>query len=261
MAQPFAASQAATFISGSTGWMLGLSLTGRQHLELYEKVDGGRRWTALPAPAAPWRWQQNKSQAAGVSGITFAGPRNGWLYGPGLWASHDGGLTWHRIDVHGAAVGSVAAAGGEALAAFTACSDHCHSGRPRFAVYRTAASRDDWRPVADAAGPGSGMVVTGGSQGYALGAQSYGSGAGLVAGPVRGPGRWQHRPLPCGARYFASVIAASEAGVVLACDQPPGEHPVRVREYRSADGGRSWRQLTSLSMQDGASSLSISPPG
>jgi hypothetical protein len=48
---------------------------------------------------------------------------------------------------------------------------------------------------------------------------------------------------------------------VLACDQPPGEHPLRVREYRSADGGRGWRPLAPLSMQDGASSLAISPAG
>jgi photosystem II stability/assembly factor-like uncharacterized protein len=252
---------AVSFASGSTGWMLGLAL-GR--LELYKTVDGGRRWSALPAPPAPWQWQGNKARPSGVSGITFADARDGWLYGPGLWASHDGGLTWHRIDVHGAAVASVAAARGHVLAAFTAstaCPRQCQSGQVRFRVWSSAASRDDWHPVPGAASLGTGQVAVTGLDGYALGVQDYGSGTGLVAGPAGAPGRWRHRPLPCGIGYFAAAIAVSRAGVVVACDQTPGEHPLRVREYRSVDGGRSWQRLAPLSLHDGAGGLTISPAG
>jgi hypothetical protein len=251
----------ASFISGSAGWMLGLALTGRQRLELYKTVDGGRRWAALPAPPASWRWHQGTAQPNGVSGVTFADARNGWLYGPGLWASHDGGMTWRRLAVHGAQVDSVQADGGRVLAAFTVCPGQCRSGRARFAVYRPAAGRDDWRPVAGAAGLGFGRVTLTGPDGYASGAQTYGSGTGLVAGPVSAPSRWQHRPVPCGHAYFPAAIAASQAGLVLACNQPPGAHPVQVREYRSADGGRNWHQLTPLSLQDGASMVTITAAG
>jgi hypothetical protein len=58
-----------------------------------------------------------------------------------------------------------------------------------------------------------------------------------------------------------ATVAASTAGVVLGCEWPPGGHPVPVRLYRSADGGRSWHTLTALSLQDGISVLTITPAG
>jgi len=243
------------------GWLLGQTLAGRQHLELFRTVDGGRHWVALPAPPAPPRWQGQKEPADGVARVTFADSRNGWLYGPGLWATHDGGMTWHRVATHGAQVGSVQASGGRVLAAFSKCGGRCQPVQPRFAVYRSPAGGDDWQRVAGASGQGSGGVVVTGRTGYALGASGPSLAASaLVTGPAAGPGRWQRRSLPCGS-FLPALIAASAAGLILTCEWPAGAHPVGVLVFRSANGGLTWHRLSRLSLEDGVGSLSITPAG
>lgn len=36
-----------SFVSPSDGWVLGVKLTGREHIELVKTTDGGRRWTSV----------------------------------------------------------------------------------------------------------------------------------------------------------------------------------------------------------------------
>jgi photosystem II stability/assembly factor-like uncharacterized protein len=250
----------ATFITRSVGWMLGVTLTGRQHLELFRTEDGGRHWAALATPPAPWQWQSNIARPDGVSGVTFADARDGWMFGPGLWATHDGGRSWHRLTVNGGQADSVQAAGGQVLAVFTSCRAACQSGRPRFAVYHSPAGRDDWRPVNRASGLGAGQLALAGLTGYALGRPGYGE-LGSLVGTADLQGHWQHRPLPCAHNFLPAIVAASAAGVVVGCEWPPGEHPVPVRLYRSANGGLSWHALIALSLEDGIGTLTITPAG
>ena len=58
----------------------------------------------MQLPDAPWENQPNYSAPDSVGSVTFADARNGWLYGPGLWATHNGGASWHKVDTHGAQV-------------------------------------------------------------------------------------------------------------------------------------------------------------
>lgn len=68
-------------------------------LGLEHTSDGGAHWRSLPDPPAE---VQNTSiscfTATGdcVSDVVFATPTVGYLYGPALFVTTDGGLTWHR---------------------------------------------------------------------------------------------------------------------------------------------------------------------
>lgn len=62
---------------------------------LLETTDGGKHWTQLPA--LPTLLGNGITSSGTVSGLLFANPRDGWLYGPALWATTDGGHHWRRV--------------------------------------------------------------------------------------------------------------------------------------------------------------------
>jgi photosystem II stability/assembly factor-like uncharacterized protein len=244
------------------GWLLGITLPacsgpGGSRLVLRKTTDGGRQWSPVPGPPTSWGRPGAGGTAGGVSQVRFADPRNGWAFGPGLWATHDGGASWHQVATHGALVDSLEVMDDRVIAAFTPCGAQCGRPEPAFAVYTSLVARDDWRPVAGATGYGYPQVVMDGGTGYAVSRDQSGSRGTLLGGPADGSARWQPRPLPCAAKPAA---AASGAGLVLAC-AALGTHPTPAQEYRSTDDGRTWQRLTSLLLFDGVDTISISPRG
>ena len=78
----------ATFVSATDGWVLGTgTCPSGPCAKVMRTTDGGSTWTAVPAPSAsivPGGGQG----APGISRLRFADARNGWAYGPDLWATH-----------------------------------------------------------------------------------------------------------------------------------------------------------------------------
>jgi hypothetical protein len=240
----------ASFVSPLDGWVLGVTQTGRQRIELAKTTDGGRRWSSVPVPPAPWSEQTSGPPPNSVASVTFANARDGWLYGPGLWATENDGASWHVVATHGAQITDVQAARGYVFATFTGCHRRCRSG-----LYRSPVGRDAFRMVPGTAG--AGQIALSGVRGYGLGT----SRRTLFTGPVGGPGRWRQLPLPCTGRFYAAVIAASPAELGLACNEPPGGHPTPIDVYLSVSHGLSWHKVTGLATYDGASFVSIAPDG
>ena len=61
--------------------------------------DGGAHWASLPDPPAVVQSSSTlcfTSTTKCVSDVAFATPSIGYLYGPALFVTIDGGLTWHR---------------------------------------------------------------------------------------------------------------------------------------------------------------------
>ena len=199
--------------------------------------------------------------AGTVSRVTFASASDGWVYGPGLWATHDGGASWHRVATHGAEVNSLAVTGRHVLAVFVSCARRCPGSWPvRFGVYRASTGGDSWRLVSGTSGKGYAQLVIAGPHAFVLQARLRSGGGSLLVGPVGGPGRWRRSPLPC-PRLVPAAIAGTAAGLVLACEQAPGRHPVLVQLYRSSDGGAHWHHIAARYLEDGIGSLSVTPSG
>ena len=94
---------AASFLSARTGFVLGgvgCRIQRACTARLVATADGGARWHFLKTPAVRFFNDAGASrgQASRVSSVVFAGRRDGWLYGPGLWSTRDGGARWHRAD-------------------------------------------------------------------------------------------------------------------------------------------------------------------
>jgi hypothetical protein len=76
----------------------------------------------LPAPPVAYvRPNYDNSEAQpDVSEIRFADPLDGWAFGPGLWATHNGGASWQQVNLGGSVV-SLETAGGYVDAVVSPC--------------------------------------------------------------------------------------------------------------------------------------------
>jgi photosystem II stability/assembly factor-like uncharacterized protein len=148
---------AADLVSPSTGFVLGAEgcrffVSGPQHpcrAVLAGTRDGGARWSMVATPTVLQPLLVSSMSGPTVREVMFADPRDGWLYDPGLWATHDGGRHWSRIALE---VSDVVATAGWVYATIA-------SGTGPVLV-RSPVNRNDWRAVAGAprlaAGLGSG---------------------------------------------------------------------------------------------------------
>jgi photosystem II stability/assembly factor-like uncharacterized protein len=103
---------AASFVSPSTGYVLGTLGCGFEtydpaygcRLVIVATRDAGASWRRVRAPQAPL---VDNPFNGGVTGITFANARDGWLWGSQLWSTRDGGLHWTREHIAGQVMGLV----------------------------------------------------------------------------------------------------------------------------------------------------------
>jgi photosystem II stability/assembly factor-like uncharacterized protein len=236
----------ATFISPATGWLLAgrCSRPGECPAVVRMTTDGGRRWTAVPAPPAPVLVASPGPGVNGITQIRFADAANGWAFGPDLWVTHDGGASWQQLSTHGLSVTSLEAADGRAVAVF--------ASETAFSVYTSTAGSDTWQPVPGASGPASvsdeffgpnPQVAIDGSRAYVSSGAEYGNDPGiLMSGPADGSAAWQRLPIPCLDETAVDMpVAVTPSEVVLGCggSAASGQSPKDV--YLSADGGRSWQ--------------------
>jgi photosystem II stability/assembly factor-like uncharacterized protein len=114
-----------TAIGELTWWLLGTRPCGaRACTTIVRTDDGGRRFVAMPA-----------SPAGAVSDLRFADARDGFAFGPQLWATHDGGVSWHAVDVGGDVRDLAAGAG------------YVYAVRSSGALLRARPSGDTWTAV------------------------------------------------------------------------------------------------------------------
>jgi hypothetical protein len=263
-----------TFVSTSIGWVIGQAGTpghcATQYCTSVARTDNaGKTWFGVPAPltGAP-------DGATGVGGIRFLNGEDGWAFGPELFATHDAGHTWTRVDTGGLRVTDLETVGDRAFAVFASCTG---SGPDfaaqctRFTLYSSPAGADDWTPVgastsglSSGAGAGSASIVLTGSRGYLLGPDGM-----LFSGPVDGTAWSPVARVPCtvgtaqpdGQPTGALFGAIDATNLIIACTQPAagpvgGEQKVI---YTSADGGASWHHLAMAPTAGIASALAASP--
>jgi photosystem II stability/assembly factor-like uncharacterized protein len=263
-----------TFVSTSIGWVIGQAGTpghcATQYCTSVARTDNaGKTWFGVPAPltGAP-------DGATGVGGIRFLNGEDGWAFGPELFATHDAGHTWTRVNTDGLRVTDLETVGDRAFAVFASCTG---SGPDfaaqctKFTLYSSPAGADDWTPVGASTsgltgpgGPGSASIVLTGSRGYLLGPDGM-----LLSGPVDGTAWSPVARVPCAAgtaqpdgQPTGALFGAIDAtNLIIACTQPAagpvgGEQKVI---YSSADGGASWNHLATAPTAGIASAVAASP--
>jgi YVTN family beta-propeller protein len=241
---------AASFLTPARGFVLGGSGCTAGHrcrAMLAATSDGGGYWHLLAAPdvrTSPY------APRGTVTRVLFAAARTGWLYGPALWSTHDGGAHWRKLSL-GGAVKAMAAAGGRVYAVVTP------PGGQRSELYASPAFRDAWARVGRiAVQPFTALAVSG--------TAAWLTGSSRVWATADGRA-WHRYPVRCPAPYnrdgVGGVAAASRSQVYFLClsDAGAGSQPKAV--LYSADGGRT-QHLAGIAPSHGTgiSPLAV-PPG
>jgi photosystem II stability/assembly factor-like uncharacterized protein len=272
-----------TFVSTGVGWVLGQAgtpghCTGPNPdicTSLAVTSNGGATWQGMPAPVAG-----SPDSAHGVSEVRSLNGADAWAFGPQLYATHNGGQTWTRVDTHGMRVTDLETVNGHAFAVWARCTGtgpDFAAGCTSFSLYSTQAGADQWSPVPGVTGLGSSGIANGtqgassaqlvltGTRGYLLAPNGD-----VYSGPVTSTAGWQPAlgrgsletaclPGPAQANGVPanSMLAATGAGLVELCQaQPQGG----LLMY-SADGGHTWQRDGYAPASGTATSLSGTPTG
>jgi hypothetical protein len=235
----------ASFVSGGTGFVLGAR--GCADLpcpaRLVRTANGGGAWTAVHAPAVPLVAADTASPWFAVHTVRFADSRDGWLFGPGLWATHDGGGQWQRIFLPGT-VTAVAASNGVAFASVSPYG----GGHSRLYESRVAANR--WTLV-----PGvvpAGALTLYGDAGWAGAAPSLWATTDLR--------HWHKLSFSCSPYTFSNLTAGTQTRVMVLCMGNAAAGSAGKMIYASANGGRTFFKAGPAPFQGSSGAIAI-PPG
>jgi hypothetical protein len=231
-----------SFISTTEGWVLGSVTCGAAHCPaLVHTRNGGATWSTVPVPAtAVTAYRDLDGSTYGVSTVVFANAKDGWLFDPELWATHDGGRTWIPLTVPGALGGEVlalAAANGRAHLVF-------YDNNTHFRIESTAVHSDAWTLAHRALSVGAGPVPTiqialAGSGGWILqNDRTVVNGARLVGGT------WSSWTPACASVIGPAYLAAASSSTLFAaCDVGLWSTPAGEHLYRSTNGGASFSRV------------------
>jgi hypothetical protein len=282
---PNFAASSVTFVSTATGWVIGQAGTSGQCTgpkpdictSMAVTFNGGRTWQGMPAPVAG-----PPDGARGVSEVRSLNGVDGWAFGPQLYATHDSGQHWAKIDTHGMRVIDLETVNKQAFAVWARCTGagpdfaaSCTS----FSLYTSLATVDQWVPVSGAVDltsgrPGSAssaQLVLTGEFGYLLAPDGtiyqgidwkYSAGPWLAVSnsgagvQTCAPGLAQADGLPSG-----GLLASTGRGLAELCLGPVSNGSQTKTLLYSPDGGTSWWTAGTAPSAGTATSLSGTPAG
>ncbi len=218
-----------TWVSAEHGWaLLRTPCASSTCVTLRETRDGAKTWMTLPTPDP-----SGCADPGCFSNVRFANANVGWLFGPDLFQTSDGGHTWTSEE--SATVTDVEAAHGIAMRASTTdrlCSDGCDHR-----VDRLRLGSSSWQRLRLGPQPLPHLLLQG-SDAYVFNtAVLFGAGAGDLRRSSDGGATWSRIDDPCprsdvGSR--ADSASAAPGGVLVVLCEVRG---VKATVQVSTDGG------------------------
>jgi photosystem II stability/assembly factor-like uncharacterized protein len=229
----------ASFYSPATGVVLGAVGCRPQQAcqaRLAATTDGGARWHYLKAPDVRLFNSGGDllDQATRVSGVVFTSRLAGWLYGPGLYSTRDGGAHWRRIFLRGgirpSLGGGVVAMAVSSGTAYAVVSPDPFNGTPD-ELFASPAGRDAWARVDTMTGEQAVLAVSGQAAWFGTSTDLWATADGV---------HWHKYSFRCpGADYrLSGIAAASGSRVVFLCTNAEGMFHTNKEVLRSINGGR-----------------------
>lgn len=214
------APQSVTFVSPSAGFALGAAPCEKGSCTtLVATTDAGKTWS-LVAELSPSLVGDDPA----VSKVRFATATDGWVFGPQLWSTHDGGKSWRQI-TESQPVSDVEAAAG---VAYALAGDQ---------LLRTSVGADSWQNVRQV-GQSATMALHGHAIWVVMGG---GPGATKLLTSPDGA-TWQTLADPCaklGSDWALSGVApVTTAHVYLLCGGGAGAGSESKKVLFSTDAGK-----------------------
>ena len=229
-----------TFVSLHTGWVLGTAPCGLTNCEeLLRTRDGGHTWVALPPPPVSVADRNAVQQRR----VRFANLNDGWIYGPDLWVTHDGGATWKQPSAEGLSadtrVMGLETDGALVHAVFI-------STTTQVTIITSPVNRDAWRaaPVTIPIGAGpvpAAQLVVQGAGGWIIENDRT-----VVGGARLENGKWVSWQPPCIDKGGVAIPTAStQNDVVAVCNEGvwSGDTTnITQNVFVSSDGGTTFHE-------------------
>jgi hypothetical protein len=244
-----------SWVSATDGWALAAQpCVSGTCARLAHTTDGGVHWQALPSPPAQLQHGTvDCSKVACVSGVQFASPTVGYLYGPALLMTSDGGRTWHAQP--GLQVETLTIAGSQVYRV-----GYGHLGCPgscQPTLQRATIGSSVWRPLisrlAYSDGGAAQIVSSGSTLLLALFSNpAQGFAPAVVYRSADGGATWQQSTDPCSGRGaggnsgadYLTDLAGAPAGLLAGLCSPRSGSGAFV--VTSSDGGQSWKTAGTL---------------
>ncbi|MDQ6617298.1 MAG: hypothetical protein M3083_21770 [Actinomycetota bacterium] len=250
-----------TFDSPTEGFVLaGAACSTPPCTSILRTRDSGRSWVGIPAPrgAISSNGVSGQPVAGGVRGIRFASALDGWTFGPALYATHDGGATWHPVSLPGT-MEDLQASAGQAFALIGACTPStgtCDS--PQVTLWHTDAAADAWTQVPGVTGLAArNPIVLHGASGWVV----LEDAAHVDQVFFTSDGHtWSRAANPCPANTTLDSIAAGSTTVGYLCVGQPASGTTTKQLLTSSDQGRT-TQVAGMapSAGDGGALVALSP--
>ncbi len=228
----------ASFLSPTSGFVLGgvgcpsLPTLRKCAARLVATTDGGLRWHFLRAPSVRFFDYAGvlSTQTSTVSSVVFASSRDGWLFGLGLWSTHDDGAHWRKLSLGGVILGM--AASSTTAYAVVAPSTYLSTGDSSEELFSSPVGRDAWARVGHMTAAGAYLAVSGRSAWFGSSTKLWTTADGV---------HWHQYPFRCpGADYYelASIAAASASDVLFLCTGNGAMGSMSKEVVSSTNGGR-----------------------
>jgi len=250
--------ESVTFVSPEEGWVLGTlpCSAAPECLALLRTEDGGKSWvSATPPPTYPYPAAgADGGVSGGVSEVRFANSQDGWVFGPDLWSTDNGGATWTQIPLAGPASTQYVTAYHSAFTLET--SDGfvyaLVSNGDGFEIETSPIGTDAWTESSTtlplgASGSTLQMVLQGAS-GWIVDSDPSVGGAIAFGGAQLVGGQWVSWQPPCMQTNGPVNLAAStEDDLIAVCDEGlAGPSALNgVYAYASNDGGETFHLVSS----------------
>lgn len=230
--------QSASFVSADVAYVLGASpCPAGTCASIRTTTDRGTTWHAHPAPVQGLTDQLH---------IFFADANNGWVWGPGLWATHDGGEHWTKS---GYGVYAMGAGDGTVFMLASPCTTGTSCSLSA-SLYRSPAGAENWAQVggASSVAPRSGGLAVVGPVVLSI-AEAAGQTSPTVQRAADGT-HFSDLPDPCpknsgsGVPYTPAAVTGWGSDVVgLLCAGGVGAGNQERAVYLSTDAGQMFTAL------------------
>jgi photosystem II stability/assembly factor-like uncharacterized protein len=240
--------QSATFVSTDQGWVLGTApCTKSPCTSVVRTSNDGESWVGIPAPTDELFDSQSGSTApSGVNEIRFADNLNGWVYGPDLWSTHNGGATWVRITSGPGAdrVVDLETSGGFVYVVTAACTGQATVCPGE--LWRSADTTRAFKVVARLSlgaedGDAGPILAVHDSTGYLVTTTTSSAGGSLALLVTTNGTTWVSEPNPCPAQideFTVAPIDTVRAAMLCSGEGAAGSSTKEV--LATSDGGQTW---------------------
>ncbi len=212
-----------SFLDANRGWVVGHRCVAKTCRAVLRRTDdGGDSWRAVNAPTGAW--QSGPDTAPGVA---FADERNGWVYGPALFSTHDGGATWRRL-----------APGGHLV---VVRGDTVWVVDQDFQLRRGPVARDHLGRLPLEARHAS-FTAADALHAYVVSTPG-GDAEPTVSATGDGGKTWRSRPAPCPQPIVRVAYARTPTDLWVVCGDEGGGGNQQHTVARSTDGGAHWRYV------------------